>query len=65
LYGKKPKIKEPGDASNMDQQKPDARIVMSGGTTLTGEKRDEVMVDPLMKNAKPGSQTVFDKPSKK
>ena len=49
----------------MDQQKPDARIVMSGGTTLTGEKRDEVMVDPLMKNAKPGSQTVFDKPSKK
>jgi len=64
-YGKKPKIKEPGDNTNMDQQKPDARIVMTGGTTLTGEKRDEIMVDPLMKNAKPGSQTVFDKPNKK
>ena len=62
-YGKKPKIKEPSADSNM--KKPEARIVMSGGKTLTGEPRDEVEVDPLMKNAKPGSQTVFDKPNKK
>jgi hypothetical protein len=64
-YGKKPKIKEPSGESNMDQKKPEARIVMSGGTTLTGETRDEVQVDPLMKKPSAGSQTVFDKPNKK
>jgi len=62
-YGKKPKIKEP--TADFSMEKPKARIVMSGGKTLTGEPRDEVEVDPLMKNAKPGSQTVFDKPNKK
>lgn len=62
-YGKKLKIKEPTADSNME--KPEARIVMSGGKTLTGEPRDEVEVDPLMKNPSAGSQSVFDKPSKK
>ena len=29
------------------------RIVMSGGTTLTGEKRDTIEIDPMMKMRKP------------
>ena len=46
--GKKPKLdkEEPG---NKGKEKPEARIVMSGGKTLTGEKRDTVEIDPLMK----------------
>ena len=62
-YGKKPKIKEPTADSSME--KPEARIVMSGGKTLTGEPRDEVEVDPLMRKPSAGSQSVFDKPNKK
>jgi len=55
-YGKKPKIMEPDEEKNLGEKKPDARIVMSGGTTLTGEKRDTVEIDPLMKN-RPGPDT--------
>ena len=55
-YGKKPKIMEPDEKKNLGEKKPDARIVMSGGTTLSGEKRDTVEIDPLMKN-RPGPDT--------
>jgi hypothetical protein len=55
-YGKKPKIMEPDEKKNLGEKKPDARIVMSGGTTLTGEKRDTVEIDPLMKS-RPGPDT--------
>lgn len=55
-YGKKPKVMEPDEKKNLGEKKPDARIVMSGGTTLTGEKRDTVEIDPLMKN-RPGPDT--------
>ena len=47
---------EPDEKKNLGEKKPDARIVMSGGTTLTGEKRDTVEIDPLMKN-RPGPDT--------
>ncbi len=55
-YGKKPKVMEPDEKKNLGEKKPDARVVMSGGTTLTGEKRDTVEIDPLMKN-RPGPDT--------
>lgn len=52
-YGKKPKVsmgeKQTGD------DKSDATAVLSGGTTLTGQKRDNVLIDPVMKKSKPGS----------
>lgn len=44
--GKKPKISEiQGEIGKM----PVAAAVMSGGTTMTGEKRDTVEIDPMMK----------------
>lgn len=55
-YGKKPKLVQPDEKTNFGENKPSARVVMSGGTTLTGEKRDTVVIDPLMKN-RPGPDT--------
>jgi hypothetical protein len=49
-YGKKPKIEKTEPDANLGEKKPSARIVMSGGKTLTGEKRDTVEIDPVMKD---------------
>jgi predicted RNA binding protein YcfA (HicA-like mRNA interferase family) len=51
-YGKKPKFGKPNpnSKSNLAADKPIARAVMSGGKTLTGETRDDVEIDPMMKN---------------
>jgi len=52
-YGKKPKIQTTGDST---MEKPQAAAIMTGGTTLTGEKRDTIEIDPMMKmRNKPGS----------
>jgi hypothetical protein len=52
-YGKKPKIQRATDNSNME--KPQAAAIMTGGTTLTGEKRDTIEIDPMMQmRNKPG-----------
>jgi hypothetical protein len=52
-YGKAPKVsvgkKQTGD------DKTDAAAVLSGGTTLTGQNRDNVMIDPVLNKPKPGT----------
>jgi predicted RNA binding protein YcfA (HicA-like mRNA interferase family) len=50
-YGKKPKFGKPNpnSKSNLAAEKSVARAVMSGGKTLTGETRDDVEIDPMMK----------------
>jgi hypothetical protein len=55
------KIETPKEEASFGANKPQARIVMSGGKTLTGEKRDTVEIDPLMakRNDTPNQ---FDKP---
>jgi hypothetical protein len=58
-YGKKPKFNQTDKKDSFGENKPDAAAVMTGGTTLTGEKRDEVEIDPMMKN-RPG-QNQFNK----
>jgi hypothetical protein len=45
---KNPKM-EKEDPNALPTGEPKARAVMSGGTTLTGEKRDTVEIDPQMK----------------
>lgn len=63
-YGKKPKISKPeedGKKSDGD----DARIVVSGGKTLTGEPRDTIEVDPFMKKPKTNAPDDFEKPTSK
>jgi hypothetical protein len=47
---KNPKLAKSSDESNFGSNKPQARAVMSGGKTMTGEKRDVVEIDPLLKN---------------
>lgn len=50
-YGKKPKMQK----VNTDLEEPQASAVLTGGTTLTGEKRDTIEIDPMMKMRKHGS----------
>jgi hypothetical protein len=46
---KKPTLSEPKTQSK-EEGKMDARLVLKGGTTMTGQKRDVVEIDPMMKN---------------
>jgi hypothetical protein len=48
-YGKKPKISNIGTEKSATQVKPEASIVVSGGKTQTGAKRDTIEIDPMMK----------------
>ena len=40
-----------GDEPKQKEEKPGAKIVVSGGKTQTGEKRDDIEIDPEMKAA--------------
>lgn len=53
-YGKKPKL-DKNEEDEIGDNKSQARAVLSGGTTLTGQKRDVVEFDPAMKRSKPGA----------
>jgi hypothetical protein len=49
-YGKKPKFAKVKDGQQDDQSdsKPKAAAILTGGTTLTGQKRDDVEFDPML-----------------
>ena len=40
----------PGKKMQEPKEKPDARAILTGGKTLTGDKRDTLEIDPMMKN---------------
>jgi hypothetical protein len=63
-YGKKPKFEKADEKDSKGEKKPQAAAVMTGGTTLTGEKRDDVEIDPMMRN-RPGQPDVTKKDDKK
>lgn len=65
VYGKKPKLKDTPSEDNVGENKPDARAILSGGKTMTGEKRDDVEIDPFMKKPKNNTPDDFDKPTNK
>jgi hypothetical protein len=48
-YGKKPKMQK----VSTGLEEPQAAAVLTGGTTMTGEKRDTIEIDPMMKMRKP------------
>jgi hypothetical protein len=48
-YGKKPKMQQAGAGL----EEPKAAAILTGGTTMTGEKRDTIEIDPMMKMRKP------------
>jgi hypothetical protein len=62
-YGKKPKF-EKAEKDEGGEKKPQAAAVMTGGTTLTGSKRDTIEIDPMMRN-RPGQPDVTKKDDKK
>jgi len=62
-YGKKPKF-DKAEKDEGGENKPESAAVLTGGTTLTGTKRDEVEIDPLMRN-RPGQPDVTKKDDKK
>ena len=47
-YGKQPKLVDTFGKSKSGNTKPGASATLTGGTTLTGEKRDDVEFDPKM-----------------
>ena len=49
-YGKKPTTQKIDGVNNIGDDKPNARLILKGGKTLTGEPRDTVELDPMMKN---------------
>ena len=55
-YGKKPKH-EKAEKDEGGEKKPRAAATLTGGTTLTGAKRDDVEIDPMMRN-RPGQPDV-------
>jgi hypothetical protein len=62
-YGKKPKLNTLDKKGTLGDTKPEARAIMKGGTTLTGQPRDMVEIDPSMKQ-RPGQdkgQSTFTK----
>jgi len=63
-YGKKPKMEKAEKEDSFGENKPQAVGVMSGGTTLTGEKRDTVEIDPMLRS-RPGQPDVDKKDVKK
>jgi hypothetical protein len=63
-YGKKPKFEKSDEKDSAGENKPNAAAVMTGGTTLTGEKRDDIEIDPMMR-LRPGQPDPFKKDDKK
>ena len=49
-YGKKPSVTKIDGVKNIGDDKPEARLILKGGKTLTGQGRDTVEIDPMMKN---------------
>jgi hypothetical protein len=62
-YGKKPKHEKADEKDSKGEKKPQAAAVLTGGTTLTGEKRDDIEIDPMMRN-RPGQPDVTKKDDK-
>ena len=47
---KPPKVVKKQEVNDDNEKGTNARMVLKGGTTLTGEKRDTIEIDPMMKN---------------
>jgi len=62
-YGRKPKFNQTDEKDSMGENKPTARAMLTGGTTLTGEKRETVEFDPVMRN-RPGQPDATKKETK-
>ncbi len=57
-YGKKPKVEKQEAYGDEDNQ---AAMVLKGGTTLTGQTRDTLEIDPVMRKANKNNNNQTDK----
>ena len=57
-YGKKPKVQKMENFSDKEDQ---AAMVLKGGTTLTGQTRDTLEIDPVMRKANKNNDNKTDK----
>lgn len=48
VYGKKPLMQKTELVDDRDKQEINSRMVLKGGTTLTGKSRDTVQIDPML-----------------
>jgi hypothetical protein len=62
-YGKKPKFDKEDKKKENDNSNSTARAVQYGGTTLSGEERDTIEIDPEMRNNS-GQQDITKKKDK-
>jgi hypothetical protein len=49
-YGTPPKVAKKVEVNDDNEKGINARMVLKGGTTMTGEKRDTIEIDPMLKN---------------
>lgn len=65
MYGKKPTFEKADKDDNKGENKPQAAAVLKGGKTMTGQERDTIEIDPMMRN-RPGQPDITkDKDKKK
>ena len=62
-YGKKPKLSD--NSSETSDKKPNARAILKGGTTLTGQKRDTIEIDPALNQRPNQTPDYIEKSGKK
>ena len=60
-YGKKPKMQDGTGIKGDSDGNGKAKVIISGGTTLTGDKRDTIEVEPEMKRPNKNDGTVIKK----
>jgi hypothetical protein len=62
--GKQPKLEKADEKENKGENKPQAAATLSGGKTMTGQQRDIIEIDPMMRN-RPGQPDITKKDDKK
>jgi len=63
-HGKNPKLEKADEKENKGENKPQAAATLKGGKTMTGQERDIVEIDPMMRN-RPGQPDITKKDDKK
>jgi len=64
VKGKQPKLEKADEKENKGENKPQAAATLSGGKTMTGQQRDIIEIDPMMRN-RPGQPDITKKDDKK
>jgi hypothetical protein len=64
VHGKAPKFEKADEKESKGENKPQAAATLKGGKTMTGQERDTIEIDPMMRN-RPGQPDITKKDDKK